>query len=171
MGTCPLYVASPCPMKQIRSAQRILDMEQASDDLCPSAVLTATNRGEGRPFLHQPPWSCSSGMKQPFESGPAGARTGPGKKIRAMLGIKLKENELSGVMKEQCPATSAHLTTHNPNSGFECQVTSRSEDSSVSFEVFRNRLASRQWAQPSDGTGKEQQDGPPGRWGEEKRER
>jgi len=64
-------------------------MKQASGDLRPSSVLTATNRVEERPFLHQQPSSCSSGMKQPFESGPAGARTGPGTKISSMLGNKV----------------------------------------------------------------------------------
>lgn len=59
----------------MRSALRTLDMKQASDDLCLGSQLTATNRVEERPFLHQQPSSCSSGMKQPFESGPAGTRT------------------------------------------------------------------------------------------------
>lgn len=100
-------------------------MEQASDDLCPSAVLTATNRGEGRPFLHQPPWSCSSGMKQPFESGPAGARTGPGKKIRAMLGNKVERKR--AVRRHERTMPSNVRTFDNPQSQLRIRVPSHEQ--------------------------------------------
>lgn len=85
-----------------------------SDDLCPSSVLTATNRAEWIPFLHQPPWSCSSGMKQPFESGPAGARTGPGTKISAMLGNKVGRRR--AVRRHERTMPSSVRTFDNPQS-------------------------------------------------------
>jgi hypothetical protein len=82
----------------------------------------------------------------------------------------LEEDELSGVMREQCPAASTHLTTHNPNSGFDSQEQTDQKASGVI------RSISKPAGEQIMGTAlgwywKEQQEGPPGRWGEEKWER
>lgn len=89
-------------------------MKQASDDHCLGSVLTATNRVEERPFLHQQPSSCSSGMKQLFESVTAGARTGPGAKISSMLGNKVGRRRVVRRHERTVPS-SAHAFD-NPQS-------------------------------------------------------